>query len=314
MHSLWTEKYRPKEFEDVVGQEHIVASIKNFVEAKQVPHLLFAGPAGCGKSTLALIIARKLFGEFWRQNFLELNASDERGIAVVRIKIKDFARTRSVNAPFKIIFLDEADALTSEAQNALRRTMETYSEGCRFIMGCNYSSKIIEPIQSRCAVFRFKSISPNEIVRRLKIISEKENLSADEAALESLAKISSGDIRRAINLLQACASLSGGKISEEAVYKVALEVQPKEVLKMIRDAAAGNFLSARQQLQKILSDGTDGSDLVKEVGRQILNGEFSEQQKAKLIERVGEFEWRIAQGGDPQVQLEAMLAQMAISK
>lgn len=314
MHSLWTEKYRPKEFEDVVGQEHIVASIKNFVEAKQLPHLLFAGPAGCGKSTLALIIARKLFGEFWRQNFSETNASDERGIAVVRSKIKDFARTRSVNAPFKVIFLDEADALTTEAQQALRRTMETYSEGCRFIMGCNYSSKIIEPIQSRCAVFRFKSISPEEIAARLKIISEKENLQVDEPALETLAKISSGDIRRAINLLQACANLSGGKINESTVYKVALEVQPKDVAEMVRSAAAGNFLAARERLQKILSDGIDGSDLVKEIGRQVLAGEFSEQQKAKLIERVGEFEWRIIQGGDPQVQLEALLAQMSIAK
>ncbi len=314
MHSLWTEKYRPKEFEDVVGQEHIVASIKNFVEAKQLPHLLFAGPAGCGKSTLALIIAKKLYGEFWRQNFSETNASDERGIAVVRSKIKDFARTRSVNAPFKIIFLDEADALTAEAQNALRRTMETYSEGCRFILSCNYSSKIIEPIQSRCAVFRFKSVSAEDVKSRLKFISEKENLQVSEEALETLAKISSGDIRRAINFLQACSSLSDGKISESTVYKVALEVQPKDIAEMVRAAAAGNFLAARTQLQKILSDGVDGSDLVKEISRQILNGEFSEQQKAKLIERVGEFEWRIVQGGDPQVQLEALLANMAISK
>ncbi len=314
MHSLWTEKYRPKEFEDVVGQEHIVASIKNFVEAKQVPHLLFAGPAGCGKSTLALIIAKKLFGEFWRQNFIELNGSDERGIQVVRGKIKDFARTRSINSQFKIIFLDEADALTTEAQQALRRTMETYSEGCRFILSCNYSSKIIEPIQSRCAVFRFKSVSADSVKARLKFISEKENLQVSEEALESLAKIASGDIRRAINLLQACASLSGNKITESTVYKVALEVQPKDIAEMVRAAAAGNFLAARERLQRILSDGVDGSDLIKEIGRQVLNGEFSEQQKAKLIERVGEFEWRIVQGGDPQVQLEALLAQMTISK
>ena len=144
--TIWTEKYRPKNFSDVKGQKEIVKRVKSFVEQKNMPHLLFAGPAGVGKTSLALVIAKQLFSDSWRQNFLELNASDERGIDVIRVKVKDFARTKAIgDVPFKIIYLDECDALTKEAQQALRRTMENYTSTCRFILGCNYSSKIIDP-------------------------------------------------------------------------------------------------------------------------------------------------------------------------
>lgn len=166
---VWTEKYRPKKFEDVVGQEEIIKRVKSLVNSLNIPHLLFAGPAGTGKSTLALIVVKQLFGEAWRENYLELNASDERGIDVVRQKVKDFARTKAIgDVPFKVIFLDEADALTREAQQALRRTMENSTATCRFILSCNYSSKILDPIQSRCVVFRFqlleKKISKEELI------------------------------------------------------------------------------------------------------------------------------------------------------
>jgi len=154
---VWTEKYRPKVFDDMVGQEEILKRVKALTNSMNIPHLLFAGPAGTGKSTLALIIVKSLFGESWRENYLELNASDERGIDVVRQKVKDFARTKALgDVPFKVIFLDEADALTREAQQALRRTMENYTSTCRFVMSCNYSSKILDPIQSRAVVFRFQ--------------------------------------------------------------------------------------------------------------------------------------------------------------
>ena len=173
--TIWTEKYRPKKFEGVVGQEDIIKKVQSLTKSLNIPHLMFAGPAGTGKSTLALIVVKELFGLRWKENYLELNASDERGIDVVRQKVKDFARTKALgNVPFKVIFLDEADALTKEAQQALRRTMENYTATCRFILSCNYSSKIIDPIQSRCVIFRFKLLEKKDIEKRVKIITEKE--------------------------------------------------------------------------------------------------------------------------------------------
>ncbi|HIO43576.1 MAG TPA: replication factor C small subunit, partial [Gammaproteobacteria bacterium] len=212
---IWTEKYRPIRFEEVVGQQEIIKRVQSLVQSLNIPHLLFAGTAGIGKSTLALIVVKELFRERWRDNYLELNASDERGIDIVRQKVKDFARTKSLgNVPFKVIFLDEADALTKEAQQALRRTMENYSNTCRFIMSCNYSSKIIDPIQSRCVVFRFKLLEKKNISEVLKRICEKENLQISEDAIEALYELSEGDCRKAINMLQATSSISPNITSE----------------------------------------------------------------------------------------------------
>ena len=161
---IWTEKYRPSKFEEIVGQDEIIKRVKALTDSLNIPHLLFAGPAGTGKSTLALVVVKELFKENWKENYLELNASDERGINIVREKVKTFARTKSFgNINFKIIFLDEADALTPEAQQALRRTMENYSSSCRFILSCNYSSRILDPIQSRCVVFRFRLLEKKDI-------------------------------------------------------------------------------------------------------------------------------------------------------
>ena len=172
---VWTEKYRPKKLNDVVNQEDIVERLKAFVKNKNVPNMLFAGPAGIGKTTCALAIAHEVYGEGWKQNYLETNASDERGINTIRHKIKDFARTRPIgDTPFKIAVLDEADALTPEAQQALRRTMENYTHTCRFILIANYSSRIIDPIQSRCAVFRFTGIEKEKSKKYLKKIAKKE--------------------------------------------------------------------------------------------------------------------------------------------
>ena len=175
---IWTEKYRPKKFEEIIGQKEIVLRIKSLVEKKSLPHCLFAGPAGVGKTTLATIIAKELFDENWKPNFLELNASDDRGIGIIRNEIKNFARTMSLaKIPFKIIFLDECDSLTRDAQQALRRTMEQYSRSTRFILSCNFSSKLIDPIKSRCSIFRFKPLTKenvDEIIKELKSISPEK--------------------------------------------------------------------------------------------------------------------------------------------
>src|SRR4030043_125668 len=224
--SIWTEKYRPKEFLEVVGQEDIIKRVESLTNSLNIPHLLFAGPAGTGKSTLALIIVKQLYGHNWRENYLELNASDERGINIVREKVKDFARTKSLgNVPFKVIFLDEADALTPEAQQALRRTMENYSSTCRFILSCNYSSKIIDPIQSRCAIFRFKLLEKKDIEKYLMEIVKAENLTIKPEAIEILYEGSEGDCRRATNLLQATASISPN-ITPELVSTIISNAKP----------------------------------------------------------------------------------------
>ncbi len=314
-YSIWTEKYRPQDFDEMVGQGYIRERIKAFVESKQIPHLLFAGPAGVGKSTVALIIAKKLFGRSWKSNFLETNASDERGIQMVRSKIKDFARTKTLGkVPFKIIFLDEADALTSDAQNALRRTMENYSEVCRFFLSCNYSSKIIEPIQSRCAVFRFRSIKDDDIKNRLEFISKEEKINVDSKALKAICNLADGDIRKAINILQMSAT-NTEKIDEKTIYEIVSTATPAEIKKMVEKALKGKFIDARKLLtEMILTRGISGEDIIKLISTQIFDMDITEKAKVHLAEKVGEFEFRLNVGANEQIQLEALLAQFALFK
>lgn len=306
---LWTEKYRPKEFEDIIGQEHVVTKIKAFVGQKNLPHLLFAGPAGVGKSSLALVIARKMFGENWKQNFLELNASDERGIDVVRVKVKDFARTKAIGeAPFKIIFLDESDALTKEAQQALRRTMENYTQTCRFILAANYSSKIIEPIQSRCAVFRFKALQKENLHKFIENTAKAEEVSIEEEAKKALTEISEGDCRTILNILQSCAAVNK-KVTGELVYSMASRAQPEEVKAMLETALKGDFLKARSTLLDImLKYGLSGIDFIKQIQKEVWNLPLEDRKKVALIDKCGEIEFRMVEGSDEFIQLETLLA------
>lgn len=312
---VWAEKYRPSKLSDVINQKHAIERIKAFVKDKNIPHMLFAGPAGTGKTTTALAIAKELYGDSWRQNVLELNASDERGIDVVRGKVKDFARMKPLGEiSWKIIILDEADALTQEAQQALRRTMENYTNVTRFILLCNYSSKIIEPIQSRCAVFRFKTLADVDIRKYVERISEGEKLKIDEKALNALVYLSEGDLRKVSNLLQASAAMKE-KITEDVVYDVASKAKPTDVREMLEMALKGKFMDARKKLQElILRQGLSGSDIVAEIHRQIysLDG-ISEDKKIQMIERCGEYEFRISEGGNELIQLESLLAQYLLT-
>lgn len=305
---LWTEKYRPIKFEEIKGQEEIVKRIKSLVENNNIPHLLFTGPAGVGKTTLALVIAKTLFKDRI-ENFLELNASDERGIDIVRNKIKEVARTKSTtNIPFKIIYLDECDSLTKDAQQALRRIMETYSNTCRFILSCNFSSKIIDPIQSRCAIFRFKPLGKKNIEEIINNISKKEKLNITKETISLLYEISEGDVRRIENILQASASLTN-KITENIIYEVTSKSQPKEVKEILNLAIDNKFIESRKKLLDVmLNNGFSGLDMIKQIQKEILNLNLPNPKKLKLIDKCGEIEFRLVEGSDEFIQLEALLA------
>jgi len=313
MKEIWVEKYRPKTLDDMVGQDEIVERLKAYRDSKNLPHLLFAGPAGTGKTTSAMALARDLFGEDWRQNYAELNASDERGIDTVRTKIKEIARLAPFGGTdFKLIFLDEADNLTADAQAALRRTMETYSKTSRFILSANYSSRIIEPIQSRCAVFRFRPLKPEAIREYLTRIAKAEKLKITEDGMGALVYVSEGDMRRAVNSLQVAASLST-TIDADALYKIASTIRPEEVKKLIERALAGEFLKAREVLDRLLIEyGVSGEDVVRQLHRSVFDLNVPDEVKVRLLDRIGETDFRLVEGSNERIQIEALLAHFAL--
>ncbi len=312
--AIWTEKYRPQTFLEVKGQDDIVKRIKAFVEQRNMPHLMLAGPAGTGKTTLSLVTAKELFKDSWRENLLELNASDERGIDVIRVKVKDFARTKALgDVPFKIIYLDECDALTREAQQALRRTMENYTQTCRFILSCNYSSKIIDPIQSRCTVFRFKPLPKEAILGLIDSIASNEGLTIGAEAKEVLYEISGGDCRKLENVLQSSAALSKD-ITTALLYEMASIARPKEIANMLSLCVGKDFLKAKSELIKtMLEYGLSGLDVIKQIQAEVWKIEnLEDKKKLEMIKECGEAEFRMIEGSSEFIQLEALLAKFVL--
>ena len=311
MNGPWVEKYRPKNLDEVVGQDHIIQRLKRYIKEGNMPNLMFTGPAGVGKTTTALALGKALLGEYWRQNFLELNASDARGIDTVRHNIKNFCRLKAVGSPFRIVFLDEVDNMTKDAQHALRREMEMYTKTASFILSCNYSSKIIDPIQSRCAIFRFTPVKGHQIIKRLEVIAEEEKIDVTINALESIVYFAEGDMRRAVNILQTSSSV-GEEVTEENVQEVVSKAKPQDVRKIINKALDGNFIDARDLLREVMVvQGISGEDLVtqiyQEVAQMAREGLLGEEVYVDLIENIGKYDYRIREGSNPRIQLEALL-------
>jgi len=308
---MWVEKYRPQKISELVNQKEIIGSINSMLKNQaELPHLLFSGSAGVGKTTAALCVSREILGEHWRDYTLELNASDERGINMVRERVKKFSRFAGLDTeiPFKIIILDEADEMTTDAQTALRRIIEDTAKICRFILIANNLSKIIEPIQSRCVVFKFTKISTKEILSQLKSISKKEKIKADEKGLNIISDYTEGDLRHAINILQAAAS--SGSVTESTVKSVVGLTKTKDVQDVLKLALNGKISEAREKMIELIKVyGMSESDFLKYITRAVFSSKSNNLEV--MLEIIAKYDYRVLVGANPEIQLSALLAELA---
>ncbi|MCH9041542.1 MAG: replication factor C small subunit [Nitrosopumilus sp.] len=307
---MWVEKYRPTKLSEIINQTEIIGSLKALIkDPTDMPHLLFSGSAGVGKTTTALCLSRQILGDYAKDCTLDLNASDERGIGMVREKVKKFSRFAGmVDVPFKIIILDEADEMTSDAQTALRRIIEDAAKICRFILIANNVSKIIEPIQSRCAAFKFTSVSEQDVIARLEEIAKKEKVKTDKKGLKAIYEYTDGDLRHAINLMQATASLGG--ITEENVKASAGLTKISDVDEVLKIALSGKVTEAREKMIELIKVyGMSESDFLKYLNSAVFKSKHS--KLSDILQVIAKYDYRILVGANSEIQLSAMLAELA---
>jgi replication factor C small subunit len=307
----WSETYRPKTLTDIIGQKHIIPILKSYVTSKNIPHIICAGPQGTGKTTAMESMLRDLYQDAYDVNVLELNASDDRGIQVIRGKIKDFAKEKSLGeVPYKVCWLDESDQITLEGQGGLRRMMEKYVKNCRFVLTANYLGKIIEPIQSRCNVFRFRFLSIPDQLSRLRYIANQEQVVISSTAIEALAEVSRGDMRKAITILQSAAT-AYKQIDDNIIYTIVGRALPVDIQKIIQTALKGQFSEARAHMRSVLqTSGVTGIDLARQIHTEMLKMDIPEIWKYRLATAVAEADYRLSEGTDDEVQLSALLAKI----
>ena len=311
--AIWVEKYRPESLDQIVGNEDIVARMKDFSSDAEMPNIMLAGPQGTGKTAMTTALAREIYGDDWRSNMLSLNASDERGIDTVRDRIKSFARTDTVGGyDFKIVFLDEVDSTTKDAQSAMRRVMEDYSDKTRFILSCNYPNKIIAPIQSRCAMYRMDRLGDDGIRQVVANVIAQEGIDATDDAIDALVQEAGGDARKAINTLQSC--VLDGELTADGVQSIAGAVGYDEVRAILEDAIAGNLDDAMRTLDvDVLKAGVSEQKFIDTALRVVKTLDMPADARAKVIDKIAEADWRIQQGSNPHVQLHSLLADAHIA-
>ena len=307
---MWVEKYRPKNLSDIINQKEIIGSLTGLLKKQgEMPNLLFSGGAGVGKTTTAMCLSREILGDRWKDYTLELNASDERGIGIVREKVKKFSRFAGLDTeiPFKIIILDEADEMTSDAQTALRRIIEDTAKFCRFILIANNISKIIPPIQSRCANFKFTQIEQTDIINHLKMILKKEKIQSDDKGIIEITEYAEGDLRHAINLLQAVAST--GNISQTSVKATAGLTKTNDVSDVLKLAISGKIQDARNKMIELIKVyGMSESDFLKYINQALFG--LKPENLEGISQIIAKYDYRILSGANPEIQLTAMLAEL----
>ncbi|KAF6253278.1 putative replication factor C 37 kDa subunit [Scenedesmus sp. NREL 46B-D3] len=316
----WVEKYRPRNVNEVAHQEEVVQTLKRSLETANLPHLLFYGPPGTGKTSTALAIARQLYGpELMKTRVMELNASDERGINVVRSKVKAFA-SGAVGQPvpgypcppYKLLILDEADSMTQDAQNALRRTMEAYSKVTRFCFICNYVSRIIEPLASRCAKFRFRPLHREVMSDRLHFICGREGVVLQQEALQLLAEVAGGDLRKAVTTLQSAVRLSGAQVSRQSILDVAGQVPPEVIQQLLEACQSSSYSRVQQQVTDMIAEGYPAQQVLLQLQAAVVPGAagvapssiaMSDRQRAGVCELLAESDKDLIDGADEFLQL-----------
>ncbi|KAF8817387.1 P-loop containing nucleoside triphosphate hydrolase protein [Phlegmacium glaucopus] len=305
----WVEKYRPINLDDVVSHKDIITTIEKFIEKNRLPHLLFYGPPGTGKTSTILAVARRIYGNDYRKQILELNASDERGIDVVREQVKQFAETRTLfSKGYKLIILDEADMMTQQAQAALRRVIEQYTKNVRFCIICNYVNKITPAIQSRCTRFRFSPLPISQVEKRLITVVNAENVNLTNDGKKALLKLSKGDMRRALNVLQACHA-AYDIVGETEIYNCTGNPHPSDIEAIVNSMLSDEFTTSYQMISKMkVERGLALQDLLTGAYEYLETIELKPQARIYLLDHLATTEHRLSTGGSEKMQLTALLA------